>query len=125
MVRLSVAAVSGTDGSSVRRSFRDLPHSEERGVLSCSVRHEAEVGKLTDRASTVKLAAGYQLEAIGPASIPSHEPIPTPTGSRGDDHSTWRKACRCGGPGVTHIRAGTLTHRPPRRRSSTAARRRD
>jgi hypothetical protein len=107
MVRLSVAAVSGTDDSSDQRSFRDLPHSGERGVLSCSVRHEADVGKLTDRASTVKLVAGYQLEAIGPASIPSRESIPTPTGSLGDDHATGRKACRCGGPGVTHIRAGT------------------
>src|SRR5918998_4066149 len=103
MVRLSVAAVSGTDDSSDRRSFRDLPHSGERGVLSCSVRHEADAGKLTDRESTVKLAARYQLEAIGPASILSGESIPTPTGSRGDVHATWRKACTCGGPGVTHI----------------------
>jgi hypothetical protein len=36
------------------------------------------------------------------------EDIPATTGSRFDDHSTWRKSCTCGGPGVTHIRAGTV-----------------
>jgi hypothetical protein len=40
MVRLSVAAISGTDDSSDLRSFRDMPHSGERGVLSvpCGIR---------------------------------------------------------------------------------------
>ncbi len=34
--------------------------------------------------------------------------IPAATGSRVDDHSTGQKACTCGGPGVTHIRAGSV-----------------
>lgn len=88
MVRPSVAAISSTDDSSDQRGFRDLPHSEERGVLSCSVRHEADAGKLTDRESTVKLAGRYQLEAIGATSIPSRESFPTATGSWVDDHAT-------------------------------------
>ena len=76
------------------------------GVIAVLWEESHDAGHRDEPGAAIEVR--YQLTRLPHGDAQVAEDVPAATGSRVVDHATWRKACRCGGPGVTHMRAGTV-----------------